>query len=166
MTAPMQTALLWLLGIATVALLLQVQRLLAPLHPHYLRLQFSPSREAFQRIVSAWGPEGVNRYQAHFRWSFAMLACCAAFGYLLATGPWFSAGLTPVADRALAALLPFAALYGAAENIIHQCIIRGTRQHPEALFPVVTVVSLLKWLLLVSFAAAIAARASGLLPGT
>ena len=162
----METALLWILGIAVAALALRIQRMLAGLSPHFVCLQFAHTRESFKGILDAWGADGVARYRAHFRWDFALIACYAAFGYLLASGPWLSAGLSPLTASVLAALLPFAALYDAAENIIHQCITRGTRDHPGAIFPIAAGIALVKWLLFVAFILAVAGRLFGLLPGS
>lgn len=149
--------LLWVLGLLCVVLFLGITLYLRPLKPSIFALQLAFSRRAFLAVLVAWESSGVARFRKHFVADYVFLVCYGLLGYGVATQTnWLSqAPLWPVLLLVLPWLLPLAAMLDVAENGIHRYLTRG--QHamraPSGLFALTGGVCVLKWLLIVVFAA-------------
>jgi hypothetical protein len=144
--------LLWLSGLATLGLFVALAWMLAPLHPNILALQFAFTPAAFARVVHAWPDAHLQRYLAHLRWDYLLLACYAVFGWLLATRSTLFDAQPPALRRAAKWLLPTAAVFDAVENALHGWLAAAPRFGVGWLYALSAISSSLKWLLLLSFA--------------
>lgn len=144
--------LLWLSGLATLGLFVALAGMLAPLQPGILALQFAFTPAAFARVVHAWPDAHLQRYLAHLRWDYLLLACYAAFGWLLATRSTLFDTQRPALRRAAKWLLPAAAAFDAVENGLHGWLASAPRFGLGWLYALSALSSSLKWLLLLAFA--------------
>ena len=151
----------WACGLAALALFAGLAWYLAPLQPNILVLQFAFTPLSFARVVHSWPDEHLQRYLAHLRIDYLLLASYAAFGYLLAKrGALFAAQPTLV-RRAARWLLPLAALFDAVENALHGWLAAAPRFGVGWMYAVSATSSTLKWLLLLAFAALVARALAG-----
>ena len=142
----------WALGLASVALFMGLGWYLQPLQPNIVALQFTFSPDAFQSVLDAWGPQGVQLFRLHLVIDDVLLLCYGAFGYLLVQrSAWFGSFL-PTSQRRVAALMPLAALCDAVENLLHGYLTGEGVVAAPALYGAAGVASSLKWLCLLLFA--------------
>lgn len=145
-----------LTGLASVAVAVSqvyLGYLVGNRRPSIICLQLSFSPERYWGILTAWGADGLQAYRGHFAADTLHLCIYALFGYVVATrGGLFPEGETRAAGR-LASLLPLAALFDVAENLLQLHLLAGPFGAPSAAVPVSAVCSSLKWGLVVVFAA-------------
>lgn len=127
-------------------LFIRMQLMLASLSPNILALQFAFTPASFQGVLADWQGHGVAAYRAHFPLDFAFLLSYGVFGYLLAS--------RPQAEHAKW-LAPAAAACDAAENVAHLFLLSSAAAPSGWVVAVAATLSLLKWLLLAVFAAAV-----------
>ncbi len=129
---------------------------LAPLHPSIVFLQLAFDAQSFGGIVHAWPPAHLQRYRLHLWVDFALIASYAVFGYLLV----MRAAVFDTMQRhwrlAVACLLPVAALFDVAENMLHLWLTEVPRFGVRWLYPVAASCSSVKWALLIVFGLCIA----------
>ncbi|WP_138515646.1 hypothetical protein [Rhodoferax bucti] len=114
------TASLKLVAVVGVLCFCGLTVYLAPLQPSVVALQFTFTPDAFARVLQSWGPEGVQLFRRHLPIDGLLLLSYGAVGYLAVVRTCFFGPLTirlPV--RGLALLLPVAAAFDAAENLLH-----------------------------------------------
>lgn len=145
--------LLWLTGLASMALLGGLAWYLSPLQPGVVALQLAFTPQAFGRIVHAWPPEHLQRYLAHLPVDGLLLVCYGAFGFLLSTRTALFVRSSLRVQRWARWLLPLAALFDAAENLMHAWLASAPRFGVPWAYAASATVSSLKWLLLLAFAA-------------
>ena len=143
------------LGLATLTLAVALALYLRALQPGVLALQFAATPRAFAAVVHAWGDAGLARYRAHLPWDFVLLGSYAAFGWQLARhGTLF----TTRSLRTLgAAALPLAALFDAAENLLHLWLTAAPRFGLAWLYALSAALAAAKWLCVLAFAALVCA---------
>ena len=144
--------LLWLSGLAALALLATLAWTLAPLQPGVVALQLAFTPGAFGGIVHAWPVEHLQRYLAHLPWDGVLLVCYGSFGWLLATRTRVFEACPPALRRAARWLLPWAALFDAVENLLHAWLASAPRFGVPWAYALSATASSLKWLLLLAFA--------------
>ncbi|AWI81151.1 hypothetical protein CEW87_18345 [Parazoarcus communis] len=161
----MNTALvIAILSLAAGAVVfVKMQRCLGKLKPNIISLQLTFSEASFRNVPQRWGTDGVTRFKAHFALDYVFLLTYAIFGFSL--GAWLTSYIsTPGALSAvLPWLFPVAAVFDAAENVLHQRLASADPgSQPEVLFIAAGVAASVKWLLLLSFVpvAAVAAFAN------
>lgn len=151
----------WLTGLASVALLVSQVHLaliVGMRRPNIICLQLSFSAERYWGILSAWGADGLRAYREHFAADALHLCVYALFGYIVATrGGLFPQSAGRAAGR-LAALLPLAALFDVAENLLQLRLLAGPFGAESMLIPMSASCSLLKWGLVIFFALWVAWR--------
>ena len=99
---------------------------LAPLQPGVVALQFTFTPDAFARVLQSWGPESVQQFRHHLPIDGLLLLSYGAAGYLAVVRTCFFNPLTPwLSMRGLALLLPVAAAFDAAENLLHWVLTRA-----------------------------------------
>lgn len=132
--------------------------LLGALRPNILCLQLSFSAERYWAILAAWGADGMQAYRDHFAADTLHLCVYALFGYVVATrSGLFAADEEPAAQR-LAWLLPLAALFDLAENVLQGYLLAGPFGVASPAIPLSALCSSLKWGLAVWFAGTTATR--------
>ncbi|MFT3663640.1 hypothetical protein [Piscinibacter sp.] len=129
---------------------------LAPLKPGVLALQLAFTPQAFARIIHAWPPEHLARYRAHLPLDFALLLGYGAFGFLLATRTDLFSRSSPRRRRLAAWTLPLAAVFDAAENVLHWWLTAEPRFGLASVYAVAALASAAKWALLVLFGVGVA----------
>lgn len=141
--------LIWSVGLSALALFAVIAWYLSPLEPGIVALQFSFSRQSFQLILDAWGPEGVALYRSHFTADFALLICYSALGYLVAENTRLFRRQSAV-RRLGTWLLPAAALSDALENVLHLHLIADGPE-VDPLYVAAALFASLKWTLFSAF---------------
>lgn len=142
---------LWLSAALVVILAAVVAWMVAPLSPGVVVLQFAWSPRAFGEIVHVWPPEDLARYRAHLPVDFALLFAYGVFGYLLATRTGLFTPLPPRLRRLAPSVLALAALFDAAENVLHAWLTEMPRFDVPQVYLASTACSGLKWTLLLAF---------------
>ena len=141
----------WALGLASVALFMGLGWYLQPLQPNIVALQFTFSPDAFQSVLDAWGPQGVQLFRLHLVIDDVLLLCYGAFGYLLVQrSAWFG-GFAPANQRRMAALMPLAALCDAEENL-HGYLTGEGVAAAAAVYGAAGIAASAKWFCLLLFA--------------
>ena len=140
-------------GLLTLALFVALYLFLRPLRPGVLALQFAATPRAFGAVVHAWGPEGLARYRAHLPWDFVLLGAYAAFGWLVARRTALFDTLATRWRALAAAALPLAALFDAAENLLHAWLTAAPRFGLAWLYALSATTAAAKWLFVLAFAA-------------
>lgn len=139
-------------GLAAVALFIAMQRRLGRLSPSIVSLQLSFSEAGFRAVLDAWKERGVDRFRSHFPLDYLFLVTYAVFG--LACGSWIveSLGASGLAAAILPWLLPAAAAFDLAENMLHQRLLAAMPGAvAEPVFAVAGCVASIKWLQLGAF---------------
>lgn len=148
----------WLsVGLVTIAFVASqgnLLRIIGPLEPSILALQLAFTPEAFARVVTAWGPEGLARYRDHFPFDFAHPVFYAAFGWIWVDRTKLFAWTPRSMRRALRGALPFAALCDIGENLLHLRLLDNLSEIAAAPVFASACLSSLKWSLAVGFACA------------
>lgn len=122
----------------------------------FLQLTFDPVR--YWAILEAWGDEGERAYREHFAYDFFHLVIYAACGHIVATR---SALFGPDACKLAsitAWLLPLAAVFDFAENLLQLHLLAGPAGARSLLIPLSALCSTLKWGLAAGFAGVIGWR--------
>ena len=145
--------LLWLSGIATVALFCGIAWYLASLEPGALALQLAFTPRAFGAIVHVWSEAQLARYRAHLPFDFALIAAYATFGYRLVTHSDVFVGCGHRLKRAAAWCLPLAGVCDGVENLFHLWLTAAPRFGVPMAYAASAGCSLLKWLLIAGFGA-------------
>lgn len=141
----------WTLGLASAGLFMGLGWFLQPLQPNLVALQFTFNPQAFQAVLDAWGPQGVQRFRMHLVVDDVLLVCYGVFGYLLVRrSAWFG-GFSPVSQRRVAALMPFAALFDAAENLLHGYLTGEGVAAAAVVYSAAGIAATAKWLCLLLF---------------
>lgn len=143
----------WLTGLAALALFAGLAWYLAPLQPNIVTLQFAFTPAAFGAVIHSWPAEHLARYRAHFGADFVLLACYGAFGYLCAARTRLFAALAAGLQRAAKLALPLAAVFDAAENLLHLWLTAVPRFGTDAVYASAALAAGAKWALLLAFAA-------------
>ena len=146
----------WISGGAALALFAGLAWYLAPLHPSIVVLQLAFDAQSFGTVVHAWSPEYLQRYRLHLWVDFALMASYAAFGYLLVQRSQVFAKERVRWRRAIALLLPLAAVFDLLENFLHLWLTEVPRFGVRWVYPVAASCSSLKWLLFILFGLCIA----------
>ncbi len=147
--------LVWLTGIAALALFAGLAWYLAPLEPSVIALQFAFTPKAFASVIDAWPPEHWLRVRLHLPVDFLLLACYGSFGYLLAARSAHFARRSPAARAAAAWALPLAATFDAAENALHWWLTDVPRIAAALPYALSATCASLKWTLLLAYAIAV-----------
>lgn len=140
------------LSVICLALLGGMGWYLLPLQPNMVALQalvFTP--QEFHSILNAWGPQGVQRFRNHLPVDGFFLLCYGALGYLLAVHTGLFAQWSGAARRAAALMLPIAADFDAAENLLQWHLSALQAPAEPLLYLISGTASMLKWLLIVLF---------------
>jgi hypothetical protein len=141
----------WTSGLLALALLAGLAVYLSPLKPGVVALQFAFTPAAFGEIISLWSTDDLLRYRRHLPVDFLLLAAYGAFGYLLVTRT-STFGSSGQSLRRLATwLLPLAALFDAAENVLHGWLIEGPHMEVSFAYAASTGFSALKWAMIAGF---------------
>jgi hypothetical protein len=148
--------LAWFTGTASALLFAGLAWYLAPLEPGALALQFAFTPKSFATIVHAWPADHLHRYRAHLAVDCILLACYGSFGYLLAARSALFAGYSSIARTAATWALPLAATLDAAENALHWWLTEAPRFGVTLPYTAAALCSVGKWMLLASFAVAVA----------
>ena len=144
-----------LLGAAVFLLFAALVAWLAPIEPGVLQLQFAFTPRAFGAVMHFWSPQDLARYRAHLPWDFLLLGLYAAFGWLFARrSPLFSRH-APAARTAAAWLLPAAAAFDAAENVLHLWLTAAPRFGVGPIYALSALSAAAKWALLIAFSIAV-----------
>jgi len=138
----------WLLGVLALALFLGLAVFLAPLEPGVLHLQFAFTPRAFGQIIHVWQAEGLARFRAHFPADFVLALSYGAFGFLLAQ----RSGAFGAQAKWARWLLPLAAAFDGAENVLHLWLTAAPRLDVFWPYPLAATAASLKWTLLLAFA--------------
>ena len=143
--------LLW--GLTALVVLSQAWLLwqLLPLKPSVVALQlaFAPGR--FWQVLAGWGPDGLVRFRAHFVFDHPHTLLYAGWGALVVWQSGLCAALSARSRWWLAAALPLAAVADLVENGCHLWLIGHEPGAVDALVPVASTFSALKWALVVVF---------------
>jgi len=143
--------LVWLTGLAALALLLGLAGYLWALKPGIVQLQLAFTPRAFGEIVHAWSPQQLARYRIHLFVDGLLLLSYGAFGYLLVVRTRLFAGAAPWVARLARWVLPLAAVFDATENVLHLWLTQAPRFGVPVVYAVSAGASSIKWLLLFSF---------------
>ncbi|MDP1612702.1 MAG: hypothetical protein Q8M11_16745 [Sulfuritalea sp.] len=143
--------LVWLTGVAAALLFAGIAVYLAPLQPGVLALQLAFSPKSFALVVHAWPPEHLQRFRLHLPLDLVLLGCYGTFGYLVATRTALFNGYAHWARRAAALVLPLAATFDAAENLLHWWLTEIPRFGVAPVYFISAACAAMKWLLLLGF---------------
>jgi len=122
----------------------------------FLQLTFDPVR--YWAILEAWGAEGERIYREHFAYDFFHLVIYAACGRIVATrGALFASAACRMA-LITAWLLPLAAVFDLAENLLQLHLLAGPVGTRSLLIPLSALFSTLKWGLAAGFAGVVGWR--------
>ena len=150
--------------VATLIFIVSQGYLGYPLHhlrPNILVLQLTFDADRYWAILAAWGDAGMSAYRAHFSHDFIHAFVYAAFGYVVATRGGLFAPEAQRAARRTAALLPVAALFGLAENLLQLHLLAGPVGAASLAIPLSALCSTVKWGLAAGFAGVIGWRVLG-----
>ena len=126
-------------------------RIIGPLDPSFLAMQFAFSPTRYAEILAAWGPVGIERYRSHFTFDLMHPLIFAAVGWVAArTSPVFE-GLSPRAEKTFSWLLPVAAGLDYIENTCQLKLLSVPPGTGEWLIPTSATCATIKWLLAALF---------------
>lgn len=148
--------LLWLSGIATVALTGGIAWYLAPLSPGVLVLQFAFTPRAFGELIHFWSAEQLLRFRQHLPADCLLLLCYGTFGYLLASRTRLFRGFGALGQRWAMWALPFAAGFDAVENALHWWLTEVPRFGLTWPYLMAAGSASAKWLLLLTYGLSVA----------
>ena len=128
-------------------------RILSPLHPSFMEMQFAFTPARFFQILAEWGAEGVARYRHHFAFDLLHPLIFAALGWVaVQTSPVFG-GLEPKRERLFRWLLPVAAGFDYLENSCQLKLLSVQHGTADWLVPVSATCTTVKWSLAAIFTA-------------
>ena len=126
-------------------------RIIGPLDPSFLAMQFAFTPTRFDEILAAWGPEGVARYRSHFVYDLVHPLIFGALGWMaVKTSPVFD-GLSAAKERLFRWMLPVAAGLDYIENTCQLKLLSWPLGTADWLVPVSATCASIKWALAVSF---------------
>jgi len=143
------------LPLATLAFVLSQGYLLFQFHrlrPNILVLQLAFDAERYWAILGAWGATGLQAYRDHFSWDFVHLGIYSVFGFLMATRSGLFAPSEGQAARRAAWMLPWAAAFDVAENLLQLHLLAGPFGASSPAIPLSALCSAIKWGLATVFA--------------
>lgn len=146
-----RNATVWTLGLLTIFLFASMAYYLRDLKPSIVAAQLSFSREGFESVLSCWPPEQVQRFSRHFAVDYVFLVVYGAFGWRL--GRQLNA-LHPTPNKVsllLPWLLPTAAVFDCAENVLHQTFLSHPNGVLECAYFAAGLAALSKWCLTLVF---------------
>ena len=143
--------LLWLSGMATLALSGGIAWYLAPLSPGVLVLQFAFTPRAFGELIHFWSAEQLLRFRLHLAADCLLLLCYGAFGYLLASRTQLFRGFGTLGRRWAMWALPLAASFDAVENALHWWLTQVPRFGLTWPYLLAAGSASTKWLLLLAY---------------
>ena len=133
-------------------------QLLHQLRPNILFLQFTFDPVRYWAILEAWGSDGERAYREHFAYDFLHLFIYAACGRIVVTrGALFAPEACRLASIT-AWLLPLAAVFDLAENLLQLHLLAGPVGASSLVIPLSALCSALKWGLAAGFAGVIGWR--------
>ena len=136
-------------------------RIIRPLDPSFMEMQFAFSPARYVEILRAWGPEGVARYQSHFVFDLLHPLTFAALGWVaVRTSPVFG-GLTVNRERMYRWLLPVAAGLDYVENTCQLKLLSVPPGTVDWLIPTSATCASIKWGLSGVFAVVVVWHAGG-----
>ena len=147
--------LVWLTGVAALALFCAIAWYLAPLQPKILALQFAFTPRAFGEVVHQWTGEPLHRFRMHLPADYALLVSYGLFGYLLTMRTQVFGALQPQHRRWLAWALPLAAAFDAVENALHLWLTEVPRFGVTWPYSLAAMAASVKWFLLFAFTLAV-----------
>lgn len=126
-------------------------RIIGPLDPSFMAMQFAFSPTRYAEILAAWGPVGIERYRSHFVFDLMHPLIFAALGWIaVRTSPVFE-GLSPRRERILSWLLPVAAGLDYIENTCQLKRLSAPPGTGEWLIPTSAACATIKWTLAAMF---------------
>lgn len=141
----------WASGLIALGLFAGLAWYLAPLEPGVVALQLAFTPTAFTEIISLWSAEDLLRYRRHLLVDFLLLAAYGWFGYGLATRTGVFASSSESLRPLATWLLPLAALFDAAENVLHGWLTGEPRLGAPLAYAASAGFSSLKWALILGF---------------
>ena len=122
-------------------------RIIGPLDPSFMRMQFAFSPTRYAEILTAWGPVGVERYRSHFLFDLLHPLIFGALGWVaVRTSPVFE-GLSIRWERILSWLLPVAAGLDYIENTCQLKLLSVPPGTVDWLIPTSATCASIKWML-------------------
>jgi len=137
--------------VITAVLFIAMAGVVSPLRPSVPALQFTFSEAAFNSVIAAWPPDGIERFRTHLVIDFAFLVSYGVLGWLLSVRTRLFAQWSPAAKMRMAVCLPFAAGADAIENLLHFFLVSGAGTTPSLIYLLAGIVATLKWLLIAIF---------------
>lgn len=126
-------------------------RIIGPLDPSFMTMQFAFSPTRYAEIRAAWGPQGIERYRSHFAFDLIHPLIFAALGWVaVRTLPVFG-GLSPRRERILSWLLPVAAGFDYIENSCQLRLLSFPLGAANWMIPTSAICATIKWGLVVVF---------------
>ena len=148
--------LVWITGLLALAIFAGLAWQLAPLEPGVVALQLAFTPRGFGEIVHRWSADDLLRYRRHLPLDCVLLVLYGSFGYLLARRSRLFARAAPPLARFATWALPAAAVCDAVANAFHGWFTAAPRFGMPQLYALSAGCSLLKWVLLMGFAVAVA----------
>lgn len=139
------------LSLAVLVLIAGIGWYLAALNPNIVVLQFAATPQAFGEVIHRWPADHLARYRAHLPFDFLLLLAYAALGYLVAARTALFGELPAPLRRLAGWMLPLAASFDAAENVLHWWLTAAPRFGVPLPYLVSASCSGLKWALLFAF---------------
>lgn len=122
-------------------------RIIGPLDPSFMEMQFAFSPSRYMEILAAWGPVGIERYRSHFLFDLLHPLIFGALGWVVVrTSPVFE-GLSPRGERILSWLLPLAAGLDYIENTCQLKLLSVPPGTVDWLIPTSAICASTKWML-------------------
>lgn len=141
----------WASGLIALALFAGLAWYLSPLEPGVVALQFAHTPTAFAKTVSLWSSEDLIRYRRHLPVDFLLLVAYGSFGYLMVSRTQVFGSCGQSLRRLATWLLPLAALFDAAENVLHGWLTADTPLEAPFAHAASAGFSCLKWALIGGF---------------
>ncbi len=122
-------------------------RIIGPLAPSFMQMQFAFSPTRYAEILAAWGPVGIERYRSHFLFDLLHPLIFGALGWVaVRTSPVFE-GLSTRGERILSWLLPVAAGLDYIENTCQLKLLSSPPGTVDWLIPTSATCASIKWML-------------------
>lgn len=126
-------------------------RIIGPLDPSFMQMQFAFSPTRYAEILAAWGPQGIERYRSHFLFDLFHPLLFAALGWVaVQTSPVFE-GLSLRRKRTLTGMLPMAAAFDYIENVCQLKLLSVPPGSADWMIPTSASCASIKWVLAAAF---------------
>ena len=142
-------------GIATLALFVGIAWHLAPLYPGIVVLELAFTPRSFGTVVHAWPPEYLQLYRSFLPVDLLLLASYGAFGYLFVSRSRLFRERSTTPRTATAWALPLAATLGAVENALHTWLTAAPRFGIPWVYALSATCAASKWVISVGFILAV-----------